>query len=421
MMKYIVAVVLLLIIVAVALYNNTRKNCKENLGSGKTGFSLANTGKNELSVRFEEVIALSEGDEEKLVEVKDKKLLARIDNIVPGAAQALANTNAVKAYHDAAESAGQLYKAIIPKGAVLDKSRSMEGAVRGSYRNVPGSIKGNANWVAVDNNAAEGLAKVGSATAVMNVASMVVGQYYMTQINDQLGSINASIDKIADFQETEYKSKVLALVAEMQKASTFQMETMESDELRNRELLHLRTLEHECAELLGQANLSIQGVCDAADIDYQKYENKAKEAEKWYQCQQILLKVMNQIAELSYAMNLGKVSRKNSFALLEPYAKQANDALSKLSDWHMGVCEKLEIDTEEQRRKRQGIEGLFMGALGMINDNFNYKKVSGTMINRIEQQTGSEISQRLIDSDLFHEDVNLIAKNGKLYYLPIAE
>lgn len=104
----------------------------------------------------------------------------------------------------------------------------------------------------------------------MNVASMVVGQYYMTQINNQLGSINASIDRIADFQETEYKRKVLALVAEMQKASTFQMETMESDELRNRELLHLRTLEHECAELLGQANLSIQGVCDAADIDYKK-------------------------------------------------------------------------------------------------------------------------------------------------------
>ena len=125
-MKYIVEVVLLLIIVAVALYINTQKNGKENLGSGKTGFNLANTRKNELSIRFKEVIALSKGDEEKLVELKDKKLLARIDNIVPCTAQALANTNAVKAYHDAAESAGQLYKAIISKGAVLDKSRSME-------------------------------------------------------------------------------------------------------------------------------------------------------------------------------------------------------------------------------------------------------------------------------------------------------
>lgn len=420
-MRYIVAAILLLMIAVVVVYIKVQMNVVEKAGVERTGFSLANTKKNELPVRFEEVTALSEVDDSKLVEVKDNNLLARIDSVVPGAAQAVANSGAVKAYHEAAESAGQLYKAIIPKGAVLDKSRSMEGAVRGSYRNVPGSIKGNANWVAVDNNAAEGLAKVGSATAVMNVASMVVGQYYMTQISDQLGSINASIDKIADFQETEYKSKVLALVAEMQKASTFQMETMESDELRNRELLHLRTLEHECAELLGQANLSIQGVCDAADIDYQKYENKAKEAEKWYKCQQILLKVMNQIAELSYAMNLGKVSRKNSFALLEPYAKQANDTLSKLSDWHMGVCEKLEIDTEEQRRKRQGIEGFFMGALGIINDDFNYKKVSGTMINRIEQQTGSEVSHALSDSDLFQEDVNLIAKNGKLYYLPITE
>ena len=420
-MKYIVAVFLILMMVAVVFYIKTRRNKENSVGGETTGFSLTNNKKNEMAVRFEEVTALSEVDDSKLVEVKDKNLLARIDSVVPGAAQAVANSGAVKAYHDAAESAGQLYKAIIPKGVVLDKSRAMEEAVRGSYRNVPGSIKGNANWVPVDNKAVDSLAKVGTATAVMNVASMVVGQYYMTQINNQLGSINASIDKIADFQETEYKSKVLALVAEMQKVSTFQIETMENNELRNRELLHLRTLEHECAELLGQANLSLQGVCDATNIDYQKYEDKVKEAEKWYQCQQILLKVMNQVAELSYAMNLGAISRKNSYALLEPYAKQANETLNKLSNWHTGVCEKLEIDTEEQRRKRQGIEGFFMGALGIINDDFNYKKVSGTMINRIDQQTSSEVVQALIDSDLFQEDVNLIAKNGKLYYLPIAK
>jgi hypothetical protein len=99
----------------------------------------------------------------------------------------------------------------------------MEGVVRGSYRDVANSIIGNANWVAVDGKAANNLAAVGMANAAMNVASMVVGQCYMSQITDQLEDINAGIEKIADFQQTEFKSKVYALIAEVQKSSTFQV------------------------------------------------------------------------------------------------------------------------------------------------------------------------------------------------------
>lgn len=112
-------------------------------------------------------------------------------------------------------------------------------------------FQGHANLVPVDGIPGKGLATMNVANAAMGVASMVVGQYYMTQINDQLEGIFDGISKIADFQDNEYKSKVFALVAEVQKISTFQLETMENDELRNRELTHLKNLEHECAQLLG--------------------------------------------------------------------------------------------------------------------------------------------------------------------------
>lgn len=154
-----------------------------------------------MRVDFEMITNLSEIDETKLVEIKDSKLLARLDNVIPNVAQAVANTGAAKAYKNATEAAGQLYKAIIPKGAVLDNSRDMKGAFRASYREVANRIEGDANLVPVDSKAADGLAKLSSASAVMNVASMVVGQYYMTQINDQLTSISAGIDKIVDFQQ----------------------------------------------------------------------------------------------------------------------------------------------------------------------------------------------------------------------------
>ena len=394
----------------------------ENALSVKRKNALALSKKHELTITFDDLPALTEQEESQLVEVKDSQLLARIDNAIPGTLQAVANTGAVHAYQEAAKSAGQLYQAIIPKGAVLDKSRAMEGAVRGSYRDVANSIKGNANWVAVDGKAAKNLAAVGVANAAMNVASMVVGQYYMSQINDQLADINAGIEKVADFQQTEFKSKVYALVAEVQKSSTFQVETIENDELRNRELSHLKSLEHECAQLLGQANLSLQDISGKKGLNYDAYEKKIGEAEKWFQYQQILLEVMYKISDLSYALNLGAISRENSYALYLPYAKQSEGTLAKLNEWHDEHVKRLEINVEESRRKRQGVEGFFMGALGLFNDDFNYKKMSQSTIARIGHQAEHASTVKgAEEDDLYQEDVRLIAKDGKLYYLPKEE
>ena len=420
------AIICILVIAGIAIFVLIRNRnahiideIGENALSIKRKNALESSMKHDLAITFDDLPALTEQEESQLVEVKDSQLLARIDNAIPGTLQAVANTGAVNAYQEAAKSACQLYQAIIPKGAVLDKSRAMEGAVRGSYRDVANSIKGNANWVAVDGKAANNLAAVGVANAAMNVASMVVGQYYMSQINDQLADINAGIEKVADFQQTEFKSKVYALVAEVQKSSTFQVETIENDELRNRELSHLKSLEHECAQLLGQANLSLQDISGKKGLDYDAYEKKIGEAENWFQYQQILLEVMYKISDLSYALNLGAISRENSYALYLPYAKQSEGTLAKLNEWHDEHVKRLEINVEESRRKRQGVEGFFMGALGLFNDDFNYKKMSQSTIARIEHQAENASTVKGIeDDDLYQEDVRLIAKDGKLFYLP---
>lgn len=153
------------------------------LSINKSNF-LFKQSSHKMTVTFDSLPALTKTEESRLVEVKNEKILARIDSAVPGTLQAIANTAAVKEYSEAAKAAGQLYQAIIPKGAVLDKSRAMEGAFRGSYREVANSIKGQANWVAVDNGVANKLAAMNVANGAMGAAAMVVGQYYMTQIND---------------------------------------------------------------------------------------------------------------------------------------------------------------------------------------------------------------------------------------------
>lgn len=122
-----------------------------------------------------------------LVEITDSKVLARVNNLIPNLAQA---GNAVNTAVQAVQAQGEvLYRAIIPVGAKLTDSRGMEGAVRGFYRGADG-IQGHAYLVAVE--AQKGTAVVANtAASAMGVASIVVGQYYMTQIRPWFDSVCA--------------------------------------------------------------------------------------------------------------------------------------------------------------------------------------------------------------------------------------
>ena len=428
MHPFVITVICIVFVAAIAVgVYFVMRNMKSSATTDKKGqgtiitrdnTELINTCKSELRIRFEDLLILTEEEETRLVEVNDNRLLARIDSAIPGTLQAVANTAAIHNYQQAVQSAGQLYQAIIPKGAVLTNSKAMEGAVRGIYHGAVG-IKGHANFVAADGNMGSGLVTMNVANAAMGIASMVVGQYYMAQINDRLDSITDSMDRIAGFQDNEYKSKVYALVAEIQKSSTFQIEIMENEELRTRELAHLKNLEHECAQLLGQANLTLQDYAKKSGLAYRQYENYVREANSWYQYQQILLEIMGKIGELTYALNLGAVSKENCYAMYLPYAKQTEAALVQLKDWHKENASKLEIDVESTRRKRQGIEGLFMNIPALFDEELHYKSISGRTAEMISRQTfGTADVKPADDKDLFQEDVRLVAKEGKLYYLP---
>ncbi|EJG6054921.1 hypothetical protein ARP37_003244, partial [Listeria monocytogenes] len=112
-------------------------------------------------------------DERKLYEIKDSNVIARISEVVPN----LTNTVAKAVTHKGLQSGGEVYRVIIPSGATLSKSKDLEGAVRGFYSNGKG-IAGQANLVKVNPSQLSKASKVANGVAnVMNVASLVVGQY----------------------------------------------------------------------------------------------------------------------------------------------------------------------------------------------------------------------------------------------------
>ncbi len=368
-------------------------------------------------VSFQPLLSLSVEETSQLVEIKDRQLISRIDGVVPGAVQLAANAGAIAQYNQALNSAGQLYQAIIPGGAKLAQSKNMGGAVRGFFFGNKG-IGGQADFIPVNSNMGKGLAAMNVANAVMGIGSMVVGQYYMHQINNRLDSMSRSLDKIAGFQENEYSGKIANLVIEVQKEAQFQLETMESDELRKRKLIHLQTLEHECGQLLEQANSALHGYNRKHVKDYDHYKALVSEANLWYQSQQVLLKLLSEIGELIYVMNLGAVSKESSSAIFNAHFEQSSIALQRLNAWHRTNISRFEIDVDGQRRKRQGFDGFIMTVPAVFDHKLKYRQMSSRTVANIQEQMQRELPQPGKSVDLFQEDVRLVSKEGRLYYLP---
>lgn len=428
-MKYVIVgicIVVAVAIVALLIYREeeTSSRKKQNESSpdsnaamekktGELSQSDQNPSKPDIPV---EKLPAGAVPDDKLVEITDNKVRARVVALIPDLAQTgLATANAVQAANAGSEA---LYRAVIPASANLVDSRTMEGAVRGFYRGVDGGIQGQANFV--PKKAQNGTVVVANAlSAAMSVASMVVGQYYMAQIDVRLGKISDEISKVADFQDNEFQSRIISLVAHVKNIADFQVEILENDELRLPKIAQLDSLEEECTKLLGQTNLTLKGYAGKSDMGYEAYEKELREAQNWCTYQKVFLDMLYKISELRYALHLGAVSREHCTALLPTYAKQAEEARISLAEWHNATEKRLKIDTEETRRKRLGFDKAFYFIPGLFDDDYNFKEIDKDTASMIEEQKLCLPSEHSWDtSDLYTEDVQLISKNGKIYYLP---
>jgi len=419
-MKYFIIGVIVVVVVIAFLFWKSKQH---NRSTGNAIIVEQNNGlasgegvvdeMNQLMIRLEQLPAEAIPDETKLMEITNSKVLARVNNLVPELFQA---SNAAGNAVQAIQANGQvLYQAIIPAGAKLANSKEMADAVRGIYHGAEG-VKGHANLVAVKQNA-DVVANI--ASSAMGVASMVVGQYYMTQINAGLGEISAGITKVSDFQDNEYKSKVFALVVQIQKVAKFQVDILDNEELRLSQIDNLNRWEQECIQLLGQANITIVGFSKKKDLDYAEYEKKIGEAQNWFVYQKTLMEVMIKIAELRHTLHLGDVSREQCGALIPTYSKQVQDALLQLGSWHQTQVDRLEVSVDESSRKRVGFDGFIHLIPGWINEENKYRSISDKTVKKIVGQTnGYDVPQNIDAVDLFQEDVKIIAKEGKIYYLP---
>ena len=188
-MKAILIICLIITICALIYFYIKRKRKSNNTFSDrKQDMSIAKTNDNsnkEISIKIEPLPIESITNLEAKHEIKDNKILAQVNSLVPELVQVgTTANNAIRA------NSQVLYQAIIPAGTTLTKSGNMENAFRGMYHGTKG-IKGHADLVAVNQ---QKNAIANTVSSGIGVTSMIVGQYYMTQINDELDKIKAKTD-----------------------------------------------------------------------------------------------------------------------------------------------------------------------------------------------------------------------------------
>lgn len=409
-------VVMVVISLTVFIKKQSEKPMQTNAYEQRTVFisNNENEGIQEFTIQMEVIAAEALKDESRLIEITDNNLLSHVNALVPGMAQL---GNSINNLTQSIQLSGKVfYKAILPAGAKLTDSKSMENAVRGFFRG-PNGIKGHANFVATEvQNGTTIMANTVATT--MSVASMVVGQYYMEQINKKLEEISDGINKIVDFQDNEYCGRVLSLIAHVKTIADFQTEILDNYELRMSKINQLDNLEEECTKLLSQANLQLGGYSNKRDLNFCAYEKTINEVQKWYTYQKSMLDTLTKISELRYTLYLGTVSRDQCGALLLIFAQEVSEIQDKLANWHQVTLNRLNINIEDAKRKRDGFDGAIHFIPSLFNDELNFRSIETSTVSMIEAQLSNNKVLHQDTSNLFTEDVELISKDGKVYYLP---
>lgn len=140
---------------------------------------------------------------------------------------------------------------------------------------------------------------------------------------------------------------------------------------------------------------------------------------QWFIYQQLLLKIMMEIDELTYVFSFGMASEEKCYAMLTTYTKQSEEALQSLQVWHKDNITAFEIDLDENKRKKQGWDQFWAAIPSLFDSSNQYKKLPSGIAQAINQHRSmASLSVHSSENDLFHQNVRLIMRDGKVYYLP---
>ena len=249
--------------------------------------------------------------------------------------------------------------------------------------------------------------------AGFNAASMVVGQYYMAEINSKLENIENSINDISDFLDSGYQSKLMYIVSKLKEIIDNKVEILNNSVSTKKRYDEIIDLEKECTILLGQANEKLKKEIPDNEVDFKIYKSILEKISKWYTRQQVLQRLLLEIGNLRYVLACGNESSKLSHTQYNNYLEQSNSVINKLENFHAIMENKYSIDVEKSRRTDK-LYNIKKNTVGKIKEEWAYQKIDEKTVRMIDIQKKSQKMDPYTNEK--QDDVIKIQKYNGEYY-----
>lgn len=249
--------------------------------------------------------------------------------------------------------------------------------------------------------------------AGFNAASMVVGQYYMAEINSKLENIENSINDISDFLDSGYQSKLMYIVSKLKEIIDNKVEILNNSVSTKKRYDEIIDLEKECTILLGQANEKLKKEIPDNEVDFKIYKSILEKISKWYTRQQVLQRLLLEIGNLRYVLAYGNESSKLSHTQYNNYLEQSNSVINKLENFHAIMENKYSIDVEKSRRTDK-LYNIKKNTVGKIKEEWAYQKIDEKTVRMIDIQKKSQKMDPYTNEK--QDDVIKIQKYNGEYY-----
>ena len=413
MWLFIIGIILLVIIVG--LIYIMKSNKKNNKGEKEVGLLVNDTNSFFPTIQIVENSINIPNEKNKIKDLEIKKSISAIDNTVVNSAMVgrnLKNTTELLKKNRAFFSA-------VRKGTENMQTVGKTGKVYGSQMKKDKLTKrmlyDKQTVFTKEDTLIKSVGKNALVNAGFNTASMIVGQYYMNEINNKLDELQENINGISDYLDSEYKSRIAYIISKIKEITENKIEILSNEFSCNKRYDDILELENDCSKLLGQANEMIKNNIKKDNLDYSKYEKKLKEAYKWFSRQQILQTLLLEIGNLRYILAKGNETSKLSHTQYNNYLLQSNCVNDELKQWHNLISKKLGIDIKKSRRS-----GKFFKAkkytIGKIKEEWAYNKINENVVKIIENQTNIRKLEPY-NSNKQDEIIKIQKYNGEYYNL----
>ena len=408
--------VFIIIVIVVCLYYFSNKNNKNsNNNNNKEKVVDLSTKEYESafpSIQIIEDDSIAPVESNKISDNEIKNAIATIDNI---SAKSYVVGNNIKVATELAKNNRAFFSAA-KEGT--EKMLGVKGTNEVYGIQMKGGVFNKQTKFIRENQLIEASAKNAVVNASFNAASMVVGQYYMNEINGKLENIQNDIKNIQSDLDAEYQGKLIHIIAKIKEILDNKKEILNNSFLRDKRYDEISREEANCTTLLGQANSKIADYTSKNGQDYKYYENSIKEINKWLNRQQILLKLLLETGNLRYVLSYGNETSISAHTQYNTYLLQTNKVNEELEKWHNFYINKFGIDSEGHKRKSQFFE-IKKNTIGRINENWAYSKMNENVETMISLQTNIKKLSPYIENKQ-DQNIKILKKNGEYYNLPEA-